>query len=323
LFLRTRFEKFMAIKKTHTNDWRLLQKLCEIQAPSGHEKPMKDFLLNFVKKESRKWKTKPSILHGEEFQDCLILKFGKPRTALFAHMDSIGFTVRYMNQLVSIGSPDAETGAKLVGHDNLGPIECELQLDHEHHAFYKFGRQIERGTALTYKIDFRETANFIETAYLDNRLGILNALKVAETLKDGVIVFSCWEEHGGGSVGYLAEYIYKKWKVRQALISDITWITEGVVHGYGAAISMRDRNIPRKRFVDKLIALAEKSKIPYQLEVEGAGSSDGGELQRSPYPFDWCFVGAPELNPHTPHEKVHKDDIESMVKLYQLFMQKL
>lgn len=306
-----------------TQDWKLLKQLCEIIAPSGHEKPMKDFLIDYIKKDKKRWKTKPSIVEGEKFQDCLILKFGNPRTAIFAHMDSIGFTVRYFNQLVSIGSPDAEIGTKLVGHDRLGPIECELEFDKEHHGFYKFGRQIERGTTLTYKVHFRETKSFIESAYLDNRLGIYTALKVAETLKDGVLVFGCWEEHGGGSVGYLTEYIYKKWGVRQALISDITWITEGVEHGKGVAISLRDKNIPRRSYVNKIIDIAEKNKIEYQLEVEGMGSSDGGELQRSPYPIDWCFVGAPELNPHTPNEKVHKKDIESMISLYKSLMKEL
>ena len=53
------------------------------------------------------------------------------------------------------------------------------------------------------------------------------------------------------------------------------------------------------------------------------GSSDGGELQRTVYPFDWCFVGAPELNPHTPEEKVHKDDITSMIELYKWLMKEL
>lgn len=309
--------------KSAKQDWSLLKRLCEVQAPSGHEKPLRDFLLQWIKKEKKNWKTKPTIVAGEEFQDCIILKFGKPRTAIFAHMDSIGFTVRYFNQLLSIGSPDAEMGTKLIGRDSLGPIECELEFDKENHAFYKFGRPIDRGTALTYKIDFRETKEYIETAYLDNRLGVYSALQVASTLKDGIIVFSCWEEHGGGSVGYLADYIYRKWKVRQALISDITWITEGVEHGKGVAISLRDRNIPRRSFVDKIIATAEKNRIDYQLEVEGMGSSDGGELQRSPNPFDWCFVGAPELNPHTPHEKVHKADIRSMISLYQLLMKEL
>lgn len=302
---------------------KILQQLCEIQAPSGQEGAMKEFLLGYVRKEMKKWKAKPEIFHGDEFQDCLILKFGKPRTAIFAHMDSIGFTVRYQNQLLPIGSPDAEAGTKLVGTDSKGPIVCELEYDRENHAFYKFGRHIDRGTSLTYQINFRETKDYIQSAYLDNRLGVYNALKVAETLKDGVIVFSAWEEHGGGSVPYLARFIVEKWNVTQALISDITWVTEGVLPGKGVAVSMRDRNIPRRKFVDSIIEIAEKRNVQYQLEVEGAGSSDGRELQTSPYPFDWCFVGAPEAHAHTPNERVHKRDIAAMIELYGWLMKDL
>lgn len=302
---------------------QLLKQLCEIHAPSGQEGLVKEFLLQYIKKESKNWKYKPQIIQGEEFQDCLILKFGKPRTAIFAHMDSVGFTVRYFNQLLSIGSPDAETETKLVGKDSRGEIECELEFDKDNHAFYKFGRPIDRGTTLTYKILFHETKEYIESAYLDNRLGIYNALKVAETLKDGLIIFTCWEEHGGGTVGFLADYIYRKWKVRQALISDITWVSDGVDHGKGVAISLRDRNLPRKSFVDKIIHIAKKYQIDHQLEVEGMGSSDGGELQKSPVPFDWCFVGAPEQHAHTPHEKVHKHDIKTMIDLYNCLMKEL
>lgn len=284
---------------------------------------MKDFLLKYISKEQKKWKTKPEIFHGEELQDCIVLKFGKPRTAIFAHMDSIGFTVRYFNQLLPIGSPDAEMGTKLVGEDHLGAIECELEFDKENHAFYKFGRQIDRGTELTYKINFRDTKLYIQTPYLDNRLGVYTALQVAETLKDGVIVFSCWEEHGGGSVPYLAKFIYEKWNIKQALVCDITWVSDGVEPGKGVAISMRDRNLPRRSYLERVISIAKKRKVPFQLEVEGMGSSDGRELQTSPYPFDWCFVGAPQQNPHTPDEKVHKHDIASMIDLYNVLMKDL
>jgi putative aminopeptidase FrvX len=312
-----------SMTKPKALDSLLLKQLCEIHAPSGQEKPVKDFLLQYIKKESKSWKHKPQLIQGEEFQDCLILKFGTPRTVIFAHMDTVGFTVRYFNQLLSIGSPDAETETKLVGKDTHGEIECELEFDKDNHAFYKFGRPIDRGTTLTYKIFFHETKEYIESAYLDNRLGIYNALKVAETLKDGLIIFTCWEEHGGGTVGYLADYVYKKWKVRQALISDITWVSDGVDHGKGVAISLRDRNLPRKSFVDKIIHIAKKHQIDHQLEVEGMGSSDGGELQKSPVPFDWCFVGAPEQHAHTPHEKVHKHDIKTMIDLYNCLMKEL
>ncbi len=302
---------------------KLLHQLCSIHGTSGHEASVKDFLLNYIRKEKKNWTTNPEIYQGDEFLDCIVLKFGKPRTAIFAHMDTVGFTVRYYNQLLAVGSPEAEGGTLLVGHDRHGPIECELEFDKENHALYKFRRKIEPGTPLSYKINFRESRQFIESAYLDDRLGIYSALKVAEKLKDGVIVFSCWEEHGGGSVPFLAKFVYESWGVRQALISDITWVSDGVEHGNGVVISLRDHNIPRKAFIDRIIEIARKNKIPHQLEVEGMGSSDGGELQRTPFPFDWCFVGAPQQHPHTPYEKVHKKDIQYMIDIYGWLMKKL
>ena len=75
--------------------------------------------------------------------------------------------------------------------------------------------------------------------------------------------------------------------------------------------------------MDKIIELAKVSGIPFQLEVESAGGSDGGMLQKSDYPIDWCFIGAAEDNVHTPDEKVFKNDIQSMVDLYKYLMKYL
>jgi len=281
---------------------------------------MKEFILDYVRLHCRDWVVQPEIIHGPEFQDCLMLRFGQPRTVIFCHMDSVGFTVRYQNQLVPIGGPEAKNGYKLTGCDALGPIECQLEVNEEKKVFYKFGRTIQTGTDLVFACDFRETNEHVQSCYMDNRLGIYCCLQLAETLRNGLIVFSCWEEHGGGSLPYLAKYVYEKLSIQQALICDITWVTEGIRHGKGVAISMRDRNIPRSFFVRKIIQLAEQSGVEYQLEVEGFGSSDGRELQVSPYPFDWCFIGAPENNVHSPDEKVHKKDIQSMIDLYDYLM---
>ena len=302
----------------------LLKKLCQIHAPSGNEVLMKEFILDYVKKNAKNWKVKPKLMHGEGFQDCLMLVFGKPRTAIFAHMDSIGFMTRYDNRLEAIGGPQLKTSYTLVGEDSKGKIETKIVFDAKSdYIVCDFPREIDRGTELVFKCNFRETKEYVQSCYLDNRLGVWNALKVAETLEDGVICFSCWEEHGGGSVSYLTKYIYEKLKVKQALISDITWITDGVKHDKGVAISMRDRSIPRRSFVNKIIDLAKKSKVPFQLEVEGSGGSDGKEIQASPYPIDWVFIGAPETDVHSPDELVYKSDINSMVKLYQFLMKKL
>ena len=305
-------------------DTGLLKKLCALRAPSGNEGPMKEFIIDYVKKNQNKWAVQPEVIEGNFIGDALILKFGQPRTAVFAHMDSIGFTVRYNNGLVKIGGPRTENGFKLVGADSLGEIEAELHYDHENNFLScTYSREIERGTELTFKPDFRETDDYIQCCYMDNRLGCYIALKTAETLTDGLICFTCYEESGGGNAGVVGKYIFEQYGVMQALIADITWKTEGVDHGKGVALSIRDSGIPRRSFYLKILELAKQSGIDFQLEVEGSGGSDGSELQKSAYPFDWLFIGAPEDFVHTPNEKVHKADIYSMEALYKYLMNRL
>ena len=89
------------------------------------------------------------------------------------------------------------------------------------------------------------------------------------------------------------------------------------------AISLRDKNIPRKAFLERILSLADKSGIQYQLEVEGGGSSDGREVHHSPYPIDWVFIGAPEDHVHSPHETVHAGDQIAMTSLYKYLMKEL
>jgi putative aminopeptidase FrvX len=308
-------------------DFSLLQKLIEVPGVSGDESSIKSFILNYVNENISNFKVKPQIIEGNGFQDNLILLFGKPRTAIFAHIDTIGFTVGYDKSLIKVGGPKAADNYSLVGKDGKGSIEAELMVIENEmggvNLQYIFEREIERGTLLNFKPNFRENEKYIQSPCLDNRLGVWVALKVAETLENGAIVFSTYEEHGGNSVGYLGRYLWDNFQINQALISDITWVTEGVKHGGGTAISMRDQYIPRKSYLDKIIEIAKNSTIPFQLEVESTGGSDGGHLQKSDVLFDWCFIGAPEDNVHSPDEKVFIKDIKSMVELYQLLMEKL
>lgn len=300
----------------------ILKTMCAIHSPSGNEVAMKEFLLDYIKKESKNWKHKPKVIHGKGFQDNIMLVFGKPRTAIFAHTDSIGFTVRYGKQLVKIGGPRIEKGYELVGSDSKG--KCEAILNVVKDAIeYKAKRNFDTGTELVFKANWREDKDYVQCCYMDNRLGCYNALKVAETLKDGVIVFSTWEEHGGGSVSYLQKYLVDNYKISQALISDISWISDGVFPAKGPIISMRDSLIPRRSYINRIIDIAKKHKVAFQLEVEGSGGSDAKELQMAENVWDWCFVGAAEQFVHTPNEKVHKKDIEGMIELYKALMKDL
>jgi len=302
---------------------KLLKQLCEIHAPSAEEFKITEFILEYIRKNKNSWDGKPLLHYGEGFQDNLIMVFGKkPKTAIFAHLDSIGFTVKYDNEIVKIGGPVTNEGIILVGEDSKGRIEGKI-IKKKKKLFIDFPRAIDRGTSLVFKMNFREDDTYVQSCYLDNRLGVWNALQLAKSMKEGIIVFTSWEEHGGGSAGYLGKFIYEKYNIHQALISDITWITKGVTHGKGCVISLRDSGIPRRKFINKIIEIAKKSKIPFQLEVEDSGGSDGNNLQKSDYPWDWCFVGAPEDNVHSPNEKVHKKDIFSMVNLYKILLEEL
>lgn len=300
----------------------LLFEILFTESTSGDESRISLYLLDYIQKRKATWKVLPKVYSGDNFHDCILLKFGNPRTAVFAHIDTIGFMVRYENQLIAIGGPEIIQGALLSGRDSLGEIKCRLIGD-EDGFFHDFPRKIDRGTRLSFAQNIRIDDEFIQAAYLDNRLGIFNALKLCEEIEDGWVVFSTYEEHGGGSIPFLLDFIQKASPIKQALISDITWITEGVSHHQGVVFSIRDKFIPRKKFLDRIIGLAEQSGIPFQLEVEAHGGSDGREVQFSPYAIDWCFIGAAEDHVHTPDEKVSLKDLDSMIKMYKFLLGRL
>ncbi len=301
---------------------KFLFELLSKHSVSGDESEITRFILDYVHKRASSWKVRPEVYFGEEFHDCLLLKFGAPTTGVFAHVDTVGFMARYQNQLIPVGGPEAVEGTRLVGKDSKGGILCRIVGDGEA-CFHDFPRGIDRGTRLSFEQNIRLSGEYIQAAYLDNRLGVYNALKLCESLENGWVVFSTYEEHGGGSMPFLLDFIQNNAPIRQALISDITWITEGVEHHRGVVISLRDKFIPRKRFLDKLIGIAEKSGIPFQLEVEAYGGSDGREVQFSRHFIDWCFVGAAEDHVHSPNEQVSLFDLECMLGMYRFLMEKL
>lgn len=302
----------------------LLEELIAVQGVASDESRIAQFILEYVSRESSNWKQQPEVFAGEGFQDTIVLVFGKPRTAVYAHIDTIGFSVGYNNDLIRVGGPRLIDGTQLTGVDSQGVCNAEVLIIEDesgnNQASFVSNRPIERGTLLSFRPDFRETAEYIQSPYMDNRLGVWTALRLCETLENGAIVFSTYEEHGGNTVGNCARFLLERYQVRQALICDITWVTSGVVHGGGVAISMRDSMLPRRTYLNRIIELAKDSGVPFQLEVESAGGSDGGVLQKSDLTIDWCFIGAAEDNVHTPDEKVFKSDIVSMLELYRYLM---
>lgn len=285
----------------------------------GREGPVKQFLLEYVAKHADSWAVQPTIISDDALvQDSLILVFGEPKMALFAHMDTVGYIVGYDNYVTEAGGPDFKPDVKLWG--KLGQETITTKIVDEEMMCLDYPKPLPRGMGLHYVQNWVEEEDYVQSCYLDNRLGVFMALQLAATMQNGALVFSCWEEHGGGSVAYLANYLAQKYGTRQAVISDITWATEGIIQGQGAAITIRDRNLCRWSFVDKVIGLAEREQIAHQLEVVSNGSSDGRELQAAAWPWDWVFVGPPITGAHTPTERVHKADVAAAISLYAALM---
>lgn len=300
----------------------LLFELLKLKSVSGDESDISTFILTYISSNLSKWDKVPVVFSGENFHDCILLKFGNPRTAIFAHIDTIGFMSRYENQLVALGGPEIIEGSNLVGEDSFGQIACKL-IGNEEGFFHDFPRGIEPGTRLSFEQNIRLDSEFIQAAYLDNRVGVYSALRICENIQDGWVVFSTYEEHGGGSMPFLLKFIQETAPIKQALISDITWVTDGVHPHGGVVISIRDKFVPRKKFLNRIISLARESGLPFQLEVEDSGGSDGREIQFSPYAIDWCFIGAAEENVHTPDEKVSLFDIDCMIRMYSYLLKNL
>ncbi|MDR1761451.1 MAG: M20/M25/M40 family metallo-hydrolase [Bacteroidales bacterium] len=305
------------------NDYSLLEQLCTIHAPSGNESALSAYIIDYVKTHSHTWEQQPRIFSGDGFQDTVVLVFGNPKTAVYAHIDSIGFMAGYGNELVPIGSPRFTMQTQLTGVDSQSEICCTAIADDEGNFSYEFSRAIERGTTLCYKPNFKVENDCIISPFLDNRAGVFCALQIAETAQNCAIAFSTYEEHKGGSVQFLQRFLSGTFTLHQALIADITWVTRGIEAGKGCVLSLKDSLVPRKSFTDKIQAIAHATGINLQLEVEHSGGSDGGCLQASPYAIDWAFVGAPQEGSHSPQEKLHCRDLQAMIDLYKILLNEL
>ena len=300
----------------------LLKSICSIHAPSGEEFRVRDFIIDYVEQNMSTWKQKPTILSGKGFQDNLMLCFGAPQLGVMAHMDSVGFTVGYNNELIPIGTPASGDNAVIRDINNK---EVNVYYDNQQKNWItKNCGLLEPGTTFTWKPTFNIVDNNIESPFLDNRLGIYTLLKIAPNAENVIFAFSTYEEiSGGGSARFLAKKIYEDYNVDQILISDITWVTNNVNAGDGVVVSLRDMSIPRKLFVDKIRNTIAKSNTKYQFEVESAGGSDGTAIQNSEYPIDWIFIGAPEINPHGSVEIVNINDIDSMIDAYSFLLKNM
>ena len=286
----------------------LLLHLQRLPCPSGDEAAIASFIQRYCDglPGVTVWRT----------GDLVLATKGTPRVAIFAHLDTIGFTQGYDRKLIPIGGPKVEGGEKLRAVASGATARLKVSHADGKPLWRLSGKQGAPGERWVYAEPLLVKAGRVRGPYLDNRAGVWNALRVLEGCENAAVVFTPGEEHSGGGAAVGARLVSEELNIRRALISDITWHTKSIKCGKGPAISLRDRYVPPQRFLQEVLAAAEASGFPFQREVESDGGSDGAVIERSPYPIDWVFIGAPQKRPHTPRETCHVADLEGMVALY-------
>ena len=300
---------------SHSEGYLLLHDLLAMDTPSGDEDVLSDWLFEWITAH---------ISDGRMTQvgASLVAVRGEPKTAIFAHTDTTGYTLGYGNRLIPIGGPHPKSGDKfwMAGNRDIAGI---ADYDRKQDAWFLKGAEGRPGSRWIYASKPEIVGGEVHAPYLDNRGGVWAALVTLLRSENIAVAFTSGEEHNSVGATVCARYLFDKYGIEQALISDLTWDTDDVHIGQGVAVSRRDHNVPRQRFLNRVLDLAAQSGKPFQIEIETSGSSDAGGIQRSGCPMDWLFVGAPERNPHTSVESVAVADLRSMADMLTYLVERL
>lgn len=294
----------------------LLWQLLEQDSPSGDEGPLADWLEAWLVREA------PDAIVERQGDSLIVRRGPQPSVAVFAHLDTTGWTLGYNKHLFRIGGPDGKPGDQI--RPARQPDAANAAGDHAGNALVrrKDGSwkvrghtHAQPGSRWVFAAAPKQDDRGITAPYLDNRVGLWAALTALRHCPTIALALTVQEETRGSGAQVCARRLAETHGIRQALIADLTWHTKHIQCGRGVAVSLRDSSLPRQRYLARVLALAEASNIPFQREVESSGGSDGAGIDRSGISMDWVFIGAPEKAAHTAREQVHVGDLQGMAAM--------
>ncbi|MER3554897.1 MAG: endoglucanase [Meiothermus sp.] len=195
-------------------------------------------------------------------------------------------------------------------------------------------RRVRVGDPVTLRQEAMTLGNFFTGKAMDDRAAVFVLLEALRRLKgkkigcDLYAVFTTQEEVG--LRGALTSAYGVEPEIGIAL--DVTLavdIPEVLPHlavtetGKGVGIKVMDSSaISQRWLVQEFVALAEKKKIPYQMEILPLGGTDAGAIQKSRAGVPSITLSVPTRYIHTVTESVHKDDVEATVALLTAYLQR-
>ena len=283
-----------------------------------------------------------------------------PKVAMAAHMDEIGFIVRYIDdsgfiRLQPVGGFDPRTlvaqrvavhtrkHGSLVGTlmPGVKPIHLMTPTDKKDLELTDFfvdlgmqteavKEQVQIGDMVTMRRDFEEIGDMVISKSLDDRLGLyvmLEAIKAAGPVHAELYPIATVQEEVGLRGATTAAFGVQPdicIAIDTTIAGDIPGMTadSAVTRlGAGAAIKIFDSSqLPNRKLVAHLQEIAGKFGIPHQLEVLPRGGTDAGAFQRTSEGVVTCTISIPSRYVHTVNEMCAKADIQSAVDLLARFL---
>jgi putative aminopeptidase FrvX len=328
----------------------ILRKLTHAFGPSSKEESVKKIIKQEIKKSD-------SIKLFEDKYGNLVahVEGNGPKLMIAAHTDQIGVMITDIdkNGFVRIGEVGGLRKSFLVGQKILFEkgIEGYVYYEDKESPWEFKDQKIEKlyvdigaknkkeaeklvsiGTQGIYKPSFYMNGDRIIAPALDDRVGcfiaieLLNSLNKKKLAYDLFVVFTVQEEIGVKGAKVSSYEITPDY----GIAIDVTDAGDtpestpvSLKLGSGAAIKVMDRGmIASKSVKDKLIEKASKYKIPYQLEVITAGTTDAYAMQITKSGVETGAVSIPTRYIHSPGETIDTNDVVNAIKLLKKFVEK-
>ncbi len=322
----------------------LIKRLSEAYGPSGREEQIS----SLIETEARK-------TADEVFKDSLgnliVIKKGKSegkRIMVAAHMDEIGLIITHIDDNgflrfsgVGIKLPYALLGKRFTFPGGIcATVAVEKPEDLKKLQYKKMyldigaknkeeaEQMVRIGDMGVFEGTLIETRDRLSGKALDDRVGcavLLEVLAELQTDNEICFVFTVQEELGLRGARTAAFRLNPDY----ALAVDVTSVgdtpeanTMAVSLGKGPTVKIKDASIIcHPKVKEKMITVAEKNNIPYQLEVLVRGGTDAGSIYLTREGIPAGVMSIPCRYIHTAAEMVDLNDIANSVKFLRALLE--
>lgn len=334
-----------------------LKQLTEINAPSGHEQPIRRALLEELKAKGHN----PYI---DKMGNVIVVKEGtgaapRKRIMVSAHMDEVGLIVTghtdggflKVNQAGGIDPRVLISKRVLVGDDNIpgviGAVAIHLQSASDRARVMGYRdiavdigandkgeaeRKAPIGTYISFDTPYVEYGEgFACGKAFDDRVGCWTILRLLEEELpcDLIAAFTSEEEVGcrGASGAAFAQepdigIILEGTTCND--LGDVPEVAQVCKTGEGVAVSFMDgSSIANRDLFKKALAVGEEEGIAHQVKSSVSGGNDGGAIQRAREGVPVLVLSVPCRYIHSPSTVVKLSDVESQFELCKALLKAL